>query len=180
MDNLQEYGVIALEFFSNYGHYIFLLCVFFFQIYQLSQPFPEIPGSPILSITSMKQLDDALAKLKKKEKASGVKQYVIVDVYATWCNPCRRAAPLYDNIARAYMEAPDDKGRISSKSNLVFAKCDGDVGKDVATKLGVKGYPTFKGLDVDGKEIFSMVGWKVTELSKFISENVKLEDKKVN
>lgn len=54
---------------------------------------------------------------------------VLVDLWASWCGPCRMIAPLLDEIA-----AGDDRFKIT--------KVDTDANPELASKLGVRALPT--------------------------------------
>ena len=56
----------------------------------------------------------------------------MLDVYATWCVPCKKVAPTY---ARMSEEAEMETVR--------FLKCDGDKSRALLQRLGVKAFPTF-------------------------------------
>ena len=61
---------------------------------------------------------------------------VVVDLWATWCGPCRMVAPLIAELANEY------DGRV------VVAKCDVEENDDIAMEYGVRNIPTilfFKG-----------------------------------
>lgn len=53
----------------------------------------EYPGHRVESITSQKQWEDTLAEANAKG------QLVVVDFYATWCGPCRVAAPKFGQMS---------------------------------------------------------------------------------
>lgn len=56
---------------------------------------------------------------------------IVVDFTATWCPPCQRIAPLFENLAQKY---PD----------VVFCKVDVDQCRDVAKAQRISAMPTFK------------------------------------
>jgi thioredoxin 1 len=61
---------------------------------------------------------------------------VMVDFFATWCGPCKRLAPVVDELAREYA------------GKLKVVKLDVDTGADTASQYGIAGVPTllfFKG-----------------------------------
>jgi len=71
---------------------------------------------------------------------------LIADFYATWCPPCRAAAPVYSTLCSQY------NGRCK------FVKVNVDTASDVAKANGITMMPTFK-LFKGGVETGSVVGW---------------------
>jgi len=75
---------------------------------------------------------------------------VLVDLWAEWCGPCRRIAPIVDELAAQY------DGRVT------VAKLDVDANPNVPGRFGVRGIPTllvFK----DGELADSIVGLRSKE-----------------
>ncbi len=70
---------------------------------------------------------------------------VLVDLWASWCGPCRMLSPLVDKLAEAY------EGR------LKVAKVDIDAEGAVAMQFGVTSIPTLL-LFKDGKLVDRSVG----------------------
>jgi thioredoxin 1 len=56
---------------------------------------------------------------------------VLIDVSADWCGPCKAAAPVVAALAESH------RGRIK------VVEIDGGESPNLASRLGVRGYPTF-------------------------------------
>jgi len=70
---------------------------------------------------------------------------VLVDFWATWCGPCRRIAPIIEELSEEY----DGK--------VIFGKVDTDQNPSLASKYGLKSIPALL-IFKDGKLISSMIG----------------------
>ncbi|WP_323635116.1 thioredoxin [Pectobacterium polaris] len=96
---------------------------------------------------------------------------VLVDLWATWCQPCLMLAPLLEKVADTVA------------NNLTIAKLDVDQYPDVAQKLRVRGIPTLL-LFSKGKEISRKVGASsLSDLSGWLRDNgivVESADEKVS
>lgn len=77
-------------------------------------------------------------------------KHVFVDFYTVWCGPCR--AMLRDVFPR------QEVGEYLN-SRFVCIKLDAEKeGKQLATQFKVNAYPTFIGVDTEGKEVMRKVG----------------------
>lgn len=81
---------------------------------------------------------------------------VLVDVYATWCGPCKMLSPIIDKISE-------------EEKNVVVLKTDIDENEDIATAFGVEAIPTllvFKNGSLKNKNVGFIPEAKAKELLK--------------
>ncbi|NKY37963.1 thioredoxin [Cellulomonas septica] len=86
---------------------------------------------------------------------------VLVDVWATWCGPCRQLSPIVDQIAEDYA------GR------LVVTKLDADANPATVEQMGVVSIPTLAVYSA-GELVTSIIGARpkaaiVAELEKVLA-----------
>lgn len=120
-----------------------------------------IPGSQAPAFAG-KTIDGkiiSLADLKGKP--------VYVDVWATWCGPCKREIPYLDVLINEYKDkvtflkisVDEDYAKWESYMNehgggdAISIIADGAWKSDVVTKYGIKGIPRFMLFDAEGKVI---------------------------
>jgi thioredoxin 1 len=85
---------------------------------------------------------------------------VLVDYWAEWCQPCKRIAPILDDVAKEY------GGR------LRVAKLNIDSNQATPGKYGIRGIPTlmlFKNGAVEATKVGSL---SKSELAAFIDSNL--------
>ena len=70
---------------------------------------------------------------------------IVLDFWATWCGPCKRLAPIIEEVAKDY------DGR------AIVGKCDVEEDEDLAMRFGVRNIPTVVFLK-DGQEVDRTVG----------------------
>lgn len=104
-------------------------------------------------------LTEALAKAKQENKL------VFVDVYTTWCGPCKMVAKTVfpqEKVGRYYNE------------HFINCKLDAEKGEgpEMVKKYGIKGYPTFLYLDGGGNLVYSFSGAK--DVKGFLEEADKV------
>ena len=61
-------------------------------------PAPPSGGGEFLELKSVQQKQDLLSRYK----------LVVVDIYAEWCQPCKRIAPVYEEMGKEIMSKRDD------------------------------------------------------------------------
>ena len=55
---------------------------------------------------------------------------LVVDLWATWCGPCRMIAPIIEELAKEY----DGK--------ITVGKCDVEENEDISVEFGIRNIPT--------------------------------------
>lgn len=66
---------------------------------------------------------------QKEWKYKGEKP-CIIDFYATWCGPCKRLAPIMEELAKEY------------KGQIIVYKVDTDKERELSTAFGIQSIPT--------------------------------------
>lgn len=69
---------------------------------------------------------------------------MVIDFYATWCGPCKKIAPMIEELAEQY------------DGQIVVGKCDVDENNELAAKFGIRNIPTvlfFKGGELVDKHV---------------------------
>ncbi len=85
---------------------------------------------------------------------------VVVDIWATWCGPCRMYSPIVEEVSKDY------SGKIK------FVKVDADENQNIAQKYNIMSIPTTL-LMKDGKVKAMQVGAVPKEaLKKWIDKNL--------
>lgn len=71
--------------------------------------------------------------------------FVLVDVWATWCGPCKMVSPIVDEIS------------IDFQGKLTVGKLDADANKDTLSQLGVRNIPALL-LYKNGEIVDKLIG----------------------
>jgi thiol-disulfide isomerase/thioredoxin len=115
---------------------------------------------------------------------------VLLDIWATWCEPCRRALPLYERLVKQYGprkfkvyainvdEDPDEIPPFINETRLslpVLVDRDAEV---VETKLGIRVMPTSFVLDKQGRVRHVHEGFAAEHLPKLKAEIEALLEEK--
>ena len=80
-----------------------------------------------------------------KDFAQGGKPAVL-DFWATWCGPCKRVAPIIEELATEY------EGRVN------IGKCDVEEDEDLAMQFRVSSIPTIVFFNAQGEPVDRIVG----------------------
>lgn len=90
--------------------------------------------------------DGAVVYTKNAEISPDKKLPVVIDFNATWCGPCQRFAPIFEETAKAY------------KGKAIFMSVDVDKAPEAARQFEVSAIPQVSILMPDGT-ITSTVGY---------------------
>ncbi|WP_455627797.1 thioredoxin [Parabacteroides chinchillae] len=63
----------------------------------------------------------------------------IIDFYADWCGPCKKVAPILNELAEIY------------KNDIVIYKVNVDKEKELASAFGIQSIPTFLFIPMNGQ-----------------------------
>ncbi|CAH1392479.1 unnamed protein product [Nezara viridula] len=99
----------------------------------------------------IKDADDLQNKLKEAGD-----NLVVIDFHATWCGPCRKIGPKYEEFAGSY---PD----------VMFLKVDVDECEDIAAQYEISVMPTFIFVK-NGKKIEAFSGGNEDKLKEVICQ----------
>lgn len=75
------------------------------------------------------------------------------------CGHCKSLAPIYERVAKAFKMEPE----------CVVANMDATQGEEIALKYDIKGYPTLKYFDKDGKVDEYQGGRSETDIVAFLN-----------
>lgn len=91
-------------------------------------------------------IEDTIVVQEEQASLIGDGIPAVIDFYATWCGPCKKMAPFYDELKEKY----------SDKIN--FITVDIDQQPEIAKEYNVTAVPTFVIVDEEGKEIDRVTG----------------------
>lgn len=97
------------------------------------------PQSGVVNEITQTQYKVMVSDYTQKKWNFKGKRPAIVDFSATWCGPCRRLAPILDDLAKTY------KGKID------FYKVDVDKAQALAKAYGISSVPTVIFIPVSGE-----------------------------
>ncbi len=86
---------------------------------------------------------------------------VVVDFWATWCGPCLRMAPTFEQLSAEYGDA------------VKFAKLDIDEAPGIAERYGVNTIPTFIVFSGGAEKGRKVGGGSKNDLKAFIDHYAK-------
>lgn len=92
-----------------------------------------------------------MVKCISSESEISVKGGVVIDFFATWCGPCKRIAPYFEDLADKYYPV------------VAFLKVDVDESPELVDKFNINAMPTFVFLK-DGVVVKKVEGADIASL----------------
>lgn len=127
--------------------FIGLLALFAFGIYSFKNPKVDFKEDTTDGIHFFKgTFQEAL------EKAQAENKPIFLDIYATWCGPCK--------MLKKYTFSDKEVGDYYN-ANFINIAVDGETteGRELANNFNIKGYPTLLIVDKKGKQVAKQVGF---------------------
>jgi thioredoxin 1 len=143
----------VIEYFQNHPLSVLVALYVVFKVYQYAtqKPYDDSIGpEKIQNIVEWNQLQKSAAD-----------KVIVVDFYATWCGPCKVAAPHYFKLS----QDPEF-------SNVIFRKCNVNGAEDVAKVCGIRAMPTFK-VYYGATEVAVITGYNEEKLKDIIRTTMK-------
>jgi len=84
----------------------------------------------------------------------------IIDFYATWCGPCKRTAPIMEELATEY------------KGKIYFYKVDTDKETELAQTFGIRSIPTLLFCPLNGNPSMAQGAIEKAEFIKIINQSL--------
>lgn len=120
----------------------------------VTAPATEKPMTAESKVWFEGSFNDGLAQARAEKKL------VFVDVFTTWCGPCKKL----EKITFPHADVKPELAKMVSMS----IDAESAAGLPVAAKYNVRSYPTMLVLDAAGKEIGRIVGFKEPQV--FLAE----------
>ena len=89
---------------------------------------------------------------------------VVLDFWATWCGPCRKIAPIVEELAEAYSD------------QVIIGKVNVEEDDDLASKYGIRNIPTLLFIK-NGEVIDKFVGAATKDVIEETKKNLSLFEK---
>lgn len=124
---------------KTFKYALFASMLFFSANYTFAQSEPDETAGKVITINQ----EDFLKKIYNYEENKDTLIYegslpCIVDFYADWCPPCKKVAPILEELAKEY------------NGKIVFYKINTDQNREVALAFGARSIPMFLFIPANG------------------------------
>lgn len=118
----------------------------------------KVPAEGVVNEISQTQFKTLICDYTVKTFSFKGTRPAIVDFSATWCGPCKRLAPILDELATTY------------KGEIDFYKVDIDESPNVSSVFGINAVPTVMFFPVKGKPTVIQGLYPKDEIVKVINQ----------
>ena len=87
----------------------------------------------------------------------------IIDFYTTWCGPCKRLAPIMEELAKQYA------------GQVYFYKVDVEQEREVAQAFGISSFPRILYIPVTGKPMMQIGLQPKENIEEIIDDNLLIK-----
>lgn len=84
----------------------------------------------------------------------------VIDFYADWCGPCKRVAPIMDNLAKEY------------EGKVIIYKVDTDANRELSSVFGIRSIPSVLFIPKNGKPAMQPGAMQEEQYKQIIEEFV--------
>ncbi|MBN2237943.1 MAG: thioredoxin [Bacteroidales bacterium] len=84
----------------------------------------------------------------------------VIDFYADWCGPCKRVAPIMEDLAKEY------------QGKVVIYKVDTDANRELSAVFGIRSIPSVMFIPKSGKPAMQAGAMQAEQYKKIIEEFV--------
>lgn len=138
--------------------------IFFLFVLSLLTAMP-VTAEDVRYITTEQFRERIFDYTKEKDWSYKGEKPCVIDFYTTWCGPCKRLAPIMEELSLKYCD------------KVVFYKADTERERELAYVFGINSIPQVLYVPVDGKPMLLKGLYPKEEIVKIIDEFL-LEKKK--
>ena len=140
--------------------------IFFLFLLGLLTAVP-MTAEDVVYITTDQFRDRIFDYTKEKDWAYKGEKPCVIDFYTTWCGPCKRLAPIMEEMSQKYCD------------RVVFYKADTERERELAYVFGISSIPQMLYIPTEGKPMLLKGLYPKEEIVKIIDEFLLKETPKL-
>lgn len=131
--------------------------IFFLFVLSLLTAMP-VTAEDVRYITTEQFRERIFDYTKEKEWSYKGEKPCVIDFYTTWCGPCKRLAPIMEEMSQQYCD------------RVVFYKADTERERELAYVFGISSIPQVLYIPAEGKPMLLKGLYPKEEIVKIIDE----------
>ena len=131
--------------------------IFFLFVLSLLTAMP-VTAEDVRYITTEQFRERIFDYTKEKEWSYKGEKPCVIDFYTTWCGPCKRLAPIMEEMSQQYCD------------RVVFYKADTERERELAYVFGISSIPQVLYIPTEGKPMLLKGLYPKEEIVKIIDE----------